>query len=87
LIEAQERAAGEMLQKIEASRGADAMIKIGYPADDQEAQSLGFPTVSAWAVMAARVVARSPVAVRLVPRGAAVSTAVAVDAREKVSRT
>ena len=42
-------------------------IDIAYPADDHEAQSLGFPCVGAWKAMAGRVVARCPVPVRLVP--------------------
>lgn len=74
LIARQERAADEavaQIARLAKSHGAPDAIEIGYPADDHEAQSLGWPCVGAWAAMAARVVVASPITVALVPRGSA----------------
>lgn len=63
-----ERAADELLDMIErAPDGAE--IELGYPADDHEARSLGWPCVGAWRAVAARVIASTDRPVRLVPRG------------------
>ncbi|MBF0325968.1 MAG: hypothetical protein HQL42_12980 [Alphaproteobacteria bacterium] len=89
LIARQERAAAEALDLIEqqtAGRPGALDVEIGYPADDHEAQALGFPCVGAWQAMAARVVARSPVPIRLVPRGSTVATAAAADVYEQRGR-
>lgn len=59
---------------------AGAEIEIGYPADDHQAQTLGFPCVGAWRAMAALIVAELAGPVRLVPRGATPATAAAMDA-------
>lgn len=70
LIATQERVAAQTLAQIVAraqQHGARAEIEIGYPADDYEAQSLGFPCVGAWGAMAARVIAAAPITVILVP--------------------
>ena len=83
LIATQERVATQTLAQIVAlaqQHGAPAEIEIGYPADDYEAQSLGFPCVGAWAAMAARVIAAAPVSVVLTPRGSTVAPAAAVAA-------
>ena len=80
LIARQDRAAREALAAIEAE--AHDGIEIGYPADDAEAQALGFPARSAWAAMAARVVAAPPDRIRLVPRGSTPATAAAKGQRE-----
>lgn len=90
LIAAQERAAAENIAVIAARLTAaeaagqplDAVV-IGFPSDDHEAQALGFPCVGAWQAMAARVVAWSPVPVRLVARGADLATAGASAAHGK----
>ena len=82
LIEKQERAAGEAYRLILASREADE-IQLGYPADDHEAQSLGWPCVGAWKAMAARAMARIEAPFTLVPRGSTPTTAAAIDARER----
>ena len=67
LIDRQEEAAVQAIRQIEAM--SDDMtpdeIEIGYPADDHEAQELGFPTVSAWGAMAARVIADIGADIRL----------------------
>lgn len=83
LIEKQDRAALEAIAQIEQSRAQypGAEIEIGYPADDYEAQGLGWPCIGAWQAMAARIfVAGLPI--RLVPRGSSLSTAAAIEARE-----
>lgn len=68
------------IARLSRSHGAPDEIEIGYPADDHEAQSLGWPCVEAWAAMAARVLAASDTRIRLVPRGSTPGTAAAADA-------
>lgn len=83
LIARQERAAHEALAQITRLSKTHAPpdeIEIGYPADDHEAQSLGWPCIGAWAAMAARVIAASPAPIKLVPRGSTPPTAAAADA-------
>jgi hypothetical protein len=58
LVQLQERAARETLALIAA--GDADRIELGYPADDEEARSLGWPCVGAWAAMAARVISGEP---------------------------
>ena len=85
LVEAQTQAAHNALEQIaQLIEGQDEGVKIefGYPADDYEAQALGFPTPSAWGAMAARVVAKFPGRIRLVPRGSTPATAAAIEAHE-----
>lgn len=80
LIAKQERAAAEavaQMAKLARKHGAPAEIEIGYPADDHEARHLGWPCVGAWRSMAARVVAASPMPIKLVPRGSTPATAAA----------
>lgn len=86
LITAQEHAARETLMEIEAAvkkHGPVDGFDLGYPADDHEAALLGFPCVGAWGAMAARIVAASPVPIRMSPRGASLPTAAAVDEHER----
>ena len=86
LIETQERAAEQQLDviaRLAVEHGAPDAIEIGYPVDDHEAKTLGLPCVGAWAAMAARVVGRSPIPIRLVPRGSTIATAAAVQAHDK----
>lgn len=80
LVGKQEDAAVRALDLIDA-QGADN-IELGYPSDDYEAQSLGWPCVGAWAAMAARVVAGTEASVALAPRGSTPASAAAVDAHE-----
>lgn len=68
------RASEEAFQAM-SSAPIGAEIEIGYPADDHEAQSLGFPCVGAWRAMCAASVARLPHRVVLVPRGSTPATA------------
>jgi hypothetical protein len=85
LIARQETAAAQATDQIAAlagRHGAPTEIEIGYPADDHEAQDLGWPCVGAWRAMAARVVAAAPIKIILVPRGSTPGTAAAADARE-----
>lgn len=78
LIARQERAAREALAMFERAKTAEfergataarviAEIELGYPADDDEARTLGWPCVGAWGAMAARVIAGSPAPVSLAP--------------------
>lgn len=67
LIARQERAAREALAMFERAKTAE--LELGYPADDDEARTLGWPCVGAWGAMAARVIAGSPDPVSLAPRG------------------
>lgn len=84
LIEKQDEAACAALGLID-EQGADE-IELGYPSDDYEAQSLGWPCIGAWAVMAARVVAGTDAKVIMVPRGSTSSTAAAADINDKHKR-
>lgn len=89
LIAQQERTAAQaiaqMAQMADIARenGEDAEGVLGYPADDYEARSLGWPCVGAWRAMAARVIAAAPVRIILVPRGSTPETAAAADAHRK----
>lgn len=86
LVEKQERAAAQAITQIEAlvaQNGAPDCIEIGYPADDYEAQELGFPCVGAWRAMAARILLNAPAPIIFVPRGSTVGTAAAADAHGK----
>jgi hypothetical protein len=79
LVAMQQRAAGEALERIEAA--GDAVVEIGYPADDHEAQALGWPCIGAWRGMAARVIAAvpDPGRIAIFPRGSTPATAAAAD--------
>ncbi|HCX69055.1 MAG TPA: hypothetical protein DHK64_16425, partial [Rhodobiaceae bacterium] len=69
---------------------ADADIEIGFPADDIEADQLGFPCVGAWRQYLARIIDElmqcrefDPARIRLVPRGSTLASAGAIAGREK----
>jgi len=82
LILKQERSALEALVQIEAlesAHGAPDVIQLGEPVDDDDAQALGWPCVGAWRGMAARIVAKSPRRVEIVPRGSTPATRAARD--------
>jgi hypothetical protein len=55
-------------------------VELGLASDDYEARSLGWPCVGAQAAVLARVVARSPLPVKIVPRGSTTATVGAADA-------
>jgi hypothetical protein len=85
LINMQDQIANSALLRIyvlATENGTPETIELGYPADDHEAQTLGWPCVGAWRAMAARVIAKSTHPVRLVPRGSTPATAAAIDERE-----
>ena len=85
LVNLQDQMANSALLRIHAlaaENGAPEFIELGYPADDYEAQTLGWPCVGAWRAMAARVIAKSTHPVQLVPRGSTPATAAAIEARE-----
>jgi hypothetical protein len=87
LVARQFRAAAEVIAQVEAlaaQTAAPEAIELGYPADDFEARSLGWPCIGAWRAMAARVVAATAVPIILVPRGLTPATAAAADARDAV---
>ncbi len=89
LIHCQSAAAEEHLKTIKnITRKADAVqaVELGYPADDHEAQTLGWPCVGAWRGMAARVLAASTIPITLVPRGSTPATAAAIDAHAHLDR-
>ena len=84
-------AAEELMRVFHDAGAMPSMIEIGYPADDHEAQGLGFPCVGAWRQMAGRLIdelasiLHEPVEVgriRFVPRGSTPATAKAIDVRE-----
>jgi hypothetical protein len=62
------------------------LVELGYPSDDNEAQSLGWPCVGAWKGMAARVAAECQSPVSLVPRGSTPATAAAAYRRESAGK-
>lgn len=83
LIARQERAASETLAQMRAmmaAHGSPDEIEVGYPADDHEARTMGWPCVGAWSAMFARVIAAAPAKIVLVPRGSTPGTAAAADA-------
>ncbi|MDQ0507440.1 hypothetical protein [Xanthobacter agilis] len=77
LIERQDEAAAQAIAQI--AHMGPSEIELGYPADDHEAQALGWPCVGAWRGMAARVIAATTAPITLVPRGATAGTAAAAD--------
>lgn len=90
LIHRQMRAAIEgaetIRQLLEREPDTEA-IDLARPTDDHEAQSLGFPTLSAWDAMAGMILALLPLdtaaRVVVVPRGSTPSTAAAADAHDR----
>lgn len=68
LISKQSEAADEALDLLDQQH--PDLVELGYPSDDREAQSLGWPCVGAWKGMAARVVAECQSPVSLIPRPA-----------------
>ncbi|SHO65797.1 hypothetical protein SAMN02745172_02444 [Pseudoxanthobacter soli DSM 19599] len=90
LIARQRDAAAAVIETINAAKPEQSgieKIEIGYPADDHEARSMGWPCAAAWGAIAARVVAESPVPIALVPRGATPATAAAADIRDAADAT
>ena len=77
LIQRQETTAADALALIKKMDPPE--VEIGYPADDHEAQIMGWPCVGAWRAMAARVIAAAGRPVALVPRGSTSGTARAAD--------
>ncbi len=59
------------------------LAEIGYPGDDEEAKSMGWPCVGAVKVVLGRIIAGSDASITLAPRGSTSGTAAAIDAREK----
>ncbi|WP_295894952.1 helix-turn-helix transcriptional regulator [uncultured Bartonella sp.] len=57
--------------------------EIGYPVDDEEANSMGWPCIGAVKVVLGRIIAGSEALITLSPRGSTSGTAAAIDAREK----
>lgn len=58
------------------------LVELGYPLNDNEARSIGWPCLTAWKAMAARFVAECPAAVILVPRSSTPATTAAAFARK-----
>jgi transcriptional regulator with XRE-family HTH domain len=90
LIRVQQRAADVFCDTVEdalddmseAASERPEGIDLGYPTDDIEARALGFPTVSAWAAAAARIIADIDCEITLVPRGSTTVTAMAADVHD-----
>ena len=61
----------------------EAIVELGYPSNDNDAQSLGWPCVGAWKGMASRVIAECQQEVLLVPCGSTLSTAIAADIHDE----
>lgn len=80
LIERQEVAAFQAIDLFDEMTPDE--VEIGYPADDHEAKSLGWPCVGAWKGMVARIIASTTRTIVLVPRGSTPATAAAIDAHE-----
>jgi hypothetical protein len=61
------------------------IVELGYPADDEEALSLGWPSVGVMRVLLGRIISGIPdgIPVRLVPRGSTPATAAAADAQRR----
>lgn len=76
LIGKQARQAEMVLQHMP---GGIDIVELGYPTDDVEARSMGWPCVGAWRAIAARVIVVSVIPVTLVPSGSTPATALAVD--------
>ena len=57
--------------------------EIGYPVDDEEAKSMGWPCLGAVKVVLGRIIAGSDTSIILSPRGSTSGTAAAIDARGK----
>jgi hypothetical protein len=77
LIRRQKVSAAEALNHIVDLAGKENCpdeIELGYPKDDFEAQTIGWPCVGAWKSMAARLIQESVIPIRLVPRGATTAT-------------
>lgn len=89
LISKQHAAAAAAVAQIEAARkGGDIdAVTLGFPSDDQEAKSIGWPSVGAWGAVAARIIAEAPAPIVLAPRGATPATAAAADIRDAADRT
>lgn len=89
LLDRQRLAVAETQRLIrERLRCGDApdQIEIGFPADDHEAQTLGWPCAAAWWGMARGLAMQWPSAfppLALVPRGSTAATAAAVDEHER----
>ncbi|WP_189484599.1 hypothetical protein [Asticcacaulis endophyticus] len=76
-------AALSAVEQIDSIVPDGAPCEIGYPSDDHEAQTLGYPCVGAWKVMAGMVIAELDRPVTLVPRGSTPASAAAMDAHNK----
>jgi len=85
LIHKQRSSAEDIILQIHdlaESNDTPAEIEIGFPANEHEAKALGWPSVGAWAAMAARVIASSQHRICLVPREPILAPATASDARD-----
>ncbi|WP_412050254.1 hypothetical protein ACK6D9_00715 [Hoeflea sp. Naph1] len=80
LIANQAQAADEALDIIEQHR--PDQVELGYPLNDDEARSIGWPCLAAWKAMAARFVAECPSPITLLPRGSTPATAAAAFDRQ-----
>jgi hypothetical protein len=79
LIAKQHSAANKALALIHEQAAMPTYIEIGYPANDREAQTLGWPSVGAWSAMTARIISQCSIPIVFVPGGSIISTAAAAE--------
>ena len=84
LIHKQNEAVKQTLDLIGQSKSVGE-YEIGCPSDQIEANDMGWPTVSAFKIVAGRVIAEAQVNIKVVPRGSTVGTAAAADIQDRLS--
>lgn len=84
LVKKQNEAVKQTLALIGKSKGIGE-YEIGCPSDQIEANDMGWPSVSAFKIVAGRVIAEAQVNIKVVPRGSTVGTAAAADIQDRLS--
>lgn len=84
LIQKQNEAVKQTLDLIGRSKSVDE-YEIGCPSDQIEANDMGWPSVSAFLVVAGHIIAEAAQDIKVVPRGSTVGTAAAADVQDRLS--
>ena len=84
LIQKQNEAVKQTLDLIGQSEGVGE-YEIGFPTDGTEAKDMGWPSVSAFKMVAGRIIAEATDVIKVVPRGSTVGTAAAADVQDRMS--
>lgn len=84
LIQKQNEAVKQTLDLIGQAKGVSG-YEIGCPTDGTEAKDMGWPTVSAFKMVAGRIIAEATGVIKVVPRGSTVGTAAAADVQDRLS--